>query len=232
MDTFRKQFYEALGFMGRNFRYRDDERFLPLKYFINRYISEQSLDLEHYFLHNTLLKLANTNNSLIIIDTKGEMSRKKSILTKIKPVELTKSMKEKIKANLELLNKMGRLLRTDGEYGTIIASKEHIYVKGMNVRALLDDFGLVLLTKVIGENLRIGYLCNSIETSHRSKRVLRIIERGVTRTKDYNVGVMFKASELLMCIVYLYNMIENRGMLKNVWQTPMNVHDIVLYAPV
>ena len=51
-------------------------------------------------------------------------------------------------------------------------------------------------------------------------------------TKDYNEGVMFKASELLMCIVYLSNMIENRGMLKNVWETPMNVRDIVLYAPV
>lgn len=50
--------------------------------------------------------------------------------------------------------------------------------------------------------------------------------------KDYNVGIMFKASELLMCIVSLYNMIENRGMLKNVWETPMIVHDIVLYAPV
>ena len=83
MNTFSKLFYEALGFMGRNFRFRDDEKFLPLEYFINRYISEQSLDLEHYFLHNTLLKLTNTNNSLIIIDTKGEMSRKKSIITTI-----------------------------------------------------------------------------------------------------------------------------------------------------
>jgi len=214
--TFSKHFYEALGFMGRNFRFRDDEKFLPLEYFINRYISEQSLDLEHYFLHNTLLKLTNTNNSLIIIDTKGEMSRKKSFLTKMKPIELTKSMKEKNKANLGLSNKVGMLLRRDGEYGSIIASKEHIYVNGMNIRALLDDFGSVILTKVIGENLRIDDLCNSIETSHRSKMVLRIIERGVTRTKDYNVGVMFKASELLMCLVYIYNVIENKGILKKI----------------
>jgi hypothetical protein len=34
-DTFSKQFYEALGFMGRNFRFRDDENFLPLEYLIN-----------------------------------------------------------------------------------------------------------------------------------------------------------------------------------------------------
>jgi len=49
-------------------------------------------------------------------------------------------------------NKAGNLFRMNGEYGTIIASKEHIYVNGMNIRALLDDFGSVILTKVIGEN--------------------------------------------------------------------------------
>jgi hypothetical protein len=203
-----------------------------LKYFIGRYISEQSLDLEHYFLHNTLLKLTGTNNSLIIIDTKGEMSRKKSILTKIKPVELTESMKEEIKANLELLNKVGKLLRLDGEYGKIIASKGHIYINGMNIRAFLDDSASIILTKVIREDPHIDDLYNSIETSHRSKRILRIIVRDVTRTKDYNVGVMFKSSELLMCIVYIYNVIENMWMSKKIGETHMNVHGIVLYAPV
>jgi hypothetical protein len=152
--------------------------------------------------------------------------------TKMKPIELTKSKEEKIKANLELLNKVGKLLKMHGEYGTIIASKEHIYVNGINIRAWLDDLGSVILTKVRGANLCIDDLCNSIETSHRSKRVLRIIERGVTRTKDYNVGVMFKASELLMCLVYIYNVIENKGILKKIGETPMNVRDIVLYAPV
>jgi len=95
---------------------------------------------------------------------------------------------------------VGELLRTDGGYGTIIASKEHIHVNGMNIRAWLDDFGSVILTKVFGEDLQIDDLCNSIETSHRSKRVLRII--------------------------------ENRGILKKIGETPMNVHDVVLYAPV
>ena len=102
----------------------------------------------------------------------------------------------------------------------------------MNIRALLDDSGSIILTKVIREDPHIDDLCNSIETSHRSKRILRIIERGVTRTKDYNVGVMFKASELLMCIRYIYNVIENMRISKKIGETPMNVHDIVLYAPV
>ena len=51
-------------------------------------------------------------------------------------------MKEEIEVNQELLNKVGKLLRRDGEYGKIIASK-------------------------------------------------------------------FKASELLMCIMYIYNVIGN-----------------------
>lgn len=112
-------------------------------------------------------------------------------------------MKEEIKANLKLLNKVGKLLRLDGEYGKIIASKEHIYVNGMNIRALLNDSGSVIVTKVMRADLHRDDLCTSIETSHRSKRVLRIIERGVTRTKDYNAGVMFKALELLMCVAYI-----------------------------
>ena len=70
----------------------------------------------------------------------------------MKPVEMTKSLKEKIKAKLELLNKVGKLLRRDGEYGKIIASKEQIYVNEMNIQALLDDSGSIILTKVIGEN--------------------------------------------------------------------------------
>jgi len=215
-----------------------------------------------FILHNTLLKLTYTNNSLVIIEilnhingvlnanigvyigdchTTSKIAAAMSYIsyqviaagrTKTKPVELTKSKEEKIKANLELLNKVGKLLRMDGEYGTIIASKEHIYVNGINIRAWLDDLGSVILTKVRGANLCIDDLCNSIETSHRSKRVLRIIERGVTRTKDYNVGVMFKASELLMCLVYIYNVIENKGILKKIGETPMNVRDIALYAPV
>jgi len=45
------------------------------------------------------------------------------------------------------------------------------------------------------------------------------------------VGVMFKATELLMCIVYIYNVIANKGTSKKIGETPMNVHDIVLYAP-
>jgi hypothetical protein len=46
MNTFSKLFYEALGFMGRNFRFRDDEKFLPLEY---RYRTVGYTDLRAIF---------------------------------------------------------------------------------------------------------------------------------------------------------------------------------------
>ena len=73
------------------------------------------------------------------------------------------------------------------------------------------------------------------------KKIIKV-PKGVLREKivlilpsirsGHNVGAMFKASELLMCIVYIYNIIENKGILKKIGETPMNAHDIVLYAPV
>ena len=35
-----------------------------------------------------------------------------------------------------------------------------------------------------------------------------------------------------MCSVYIYNVIENKGILKKIGETPMNIRNIVLYAPV
>jgi len=36
-DEFAEKLYDAIGFLGRNLRYRDSERFWSLKYFIQRY---------------------------------------------------------------------------------------------------------------------------------------------------------------------------------------------------
>ena len=39
-DEFAERFYEAIGFLGRNLRYRDSEKFWNLRYFIQRYVTE------------------------------------------------------------------------------------------------------------------------------------------------------------------------------------------------
>ncbi len=47
--------------------------------------------------------------------------------------------------HLDLINKVGKLVREDGEFGRIIATREHIYVNGVNVRSLLRDLGRLIL---------------------------------------------------------------------------------------
>jgi len=44
--TFRIRLYEAIGFLGRNLRYADTPSFYRLQYFIQRYLSDATLDLE------------------------------------------------------------------------------------------------------------------------------------------------------------------------------------------
>ena len=44
--TFRIRLYEAIGFLGRNLRYSDTPSFYRLQYFIQRYLSDATLDLE------------------------------------------------------------------------------------------------------------------------------------------------------------------------------------------
>jgi len=43
--------------------------------------------------------------------------------------------------HLDLINKAGKLVREDGEFGRIITSREHIFANGVDVRKLLRDLG-------------------------------------------------------------------------------------------
>jgi hypothetical protein len=44
---FAERLYNSIGYLGRNFRYRDSDDFMNLKYFIQRYISDATLRLEY-----------------------------------------------------------------------------------------------------------------------------------------------------------------------------------------
>lgn len=56
-EEFAKRLYNSIGFLGRNFRYRDSDEFFCLKYFIQRYISDATLKLELRFIHQCIEKL-------------------------------------------------------------------------------------------------------------------------------------------------------------------------------
>jgi hypothetical protein len=81
--TFRTKLYEAIGFLGRNLRYSDSPSFQGLQYFIQRYLSDATLDLEFRHLWKLYNDLTGHKTPLIIIDSIGIDSRKKSLFAKI-----------------------------------------------------------------------------------------------------------------------------------------------------
>ncbi len=81
--TFRTKLYEAIGFLGRNLRYSDSPSFQGLQYFIQRYLSDATLDLEFRHLWKLYEDLTGHKTPIIIIDSIGIDSRKKSLFAKI-----------------------------------------------------------------------------------------------------------------------------------------------------
>jgi len=81
--TFRTKLYEAIGFLGRNLRYSDFPSFQSLRYFIQRYLSDATLDLEFRHLWKLYKDLTGHKTPIIIIDSIGIDSRNKSLFAKI-----------------------------------------------------------------------------------------------------------------------------------------------------
>ncbi|GFO95906.1 putative uncharacterized protein [groundwater metagenome] len=78
---FAERLYNSIGFLGRNFRYRDSDNFMNLKYFIKRYISDATLRLELKFIHKCIEQITNRKIEGVVIDTMGVDARIKSILS-------------------------------------------------------------------------------------------------------------------------------------------------------
>jgi hypothetical protein len=216
-SRFKERFYQAIGFLGRNLRYSDSPEFHGLQYFIQRYVNDEALDLEFRHLWNVYRELTGIKTSLILIDSMGIDSRRKSLFAKIHgryrtigfadiraisfmlipvfssnfrstdseamnisdiinhaynligddlkscagnshtvsrtaaglafvnrkvilmgrnphpPKKPGKTCIQQLKMNLDLLNKVGKLVREDGAYGQLIASRKHIFVDGVNI---------------------------------------------------------------------------------------------------
>ncbi|NQE53771.1 hypothetical protein C5S29_09270 [ANME-1 cluster archaeon GoMg3.2] len=81
--TYRIRLYEAIGFLGRNLRFSDYPSFYRLQYFIQRYLSDATLDLEFRHLWKVYEDLTGHKTPLIIIDSMGIDSRRKSLFAKI-----------------------------------------------------------------------------------------------------------------------------------------------------
>ncbi len=311
-DDFAERLYDAIGFLGRNLRYRDSEKFWNLRYFIQRYATEASLRLEFKFIHRCMERLSGNKVEAIILDTIGIEGRKKSILATyhgryhtidmadlravsvdmlpvfscgcrstdteaMNVVEVIKEVQEicngsvkmysgnghttsrvaagmvflsfgvvaagriihkpakplgmkriaRLRKNINLLNRIGKLLREEPTLGRIIASRRHIYVNGVNVRKFMEDMGYLIHHNIGKIQLPIDDLSQTVEKSNYLKRKARIVEGGITRVEKQEANKLLKSAELLLCIAGLYHMLKGWKDL----ESPVNLSDIRLFIP-
>jgi hypothetical protein len=106
------------------------------------------------------------------------------------------------------VNKIGKLVREDSEIGKIIASREHIFVNDVNVRKTLRDLGELILWNSEQKDFDMDSLIQLVETSNRQKRVVRIVERGVTRVTEPNVSMVLKSAELILLMSGIVNILN------------------------
>jgi len=313
-EEFEERLYDAIGFLGGNFRYRDSDRFWNIRYFIQRYLTEQCLRLELKFIHRCMERSTGNIVEGVVIDTMGIDGRKKSILasyhgryhtigvadlravsTDMSPLysggfrstdseamniveviaEVQKICGEQVKIytgdghttsrisagmvflshgvvaagrilgktkmnlgrrrirrlrkNVPLLNKIGKLLRDEPILGRVMASKKHVYVDGLNVRKIVEDLGHLIMYHVRKGifPIYIYEICESVERSNYLKRKTRILEGSKTRVESHNVGLSLVAAELVISVAGMYHML-------NGWtgpESPFNLSDIRLYVP-
>jgi hypothetical protein len=311
---YRQRLYQGIGFLGRNLRYSDGLEFPGLKYFIQRYLSDEVLDLETRHLWNVIKDLGGQSVPIVVVDTMGIDSRRKSFFARlhgryhtvgfsdlravahtlvpvysincrstdseamnIVPVlaharsalgddlrwytgnshtvsRLAAGMAfaafrviaagrvqgeprlpgprccARLLARGDLINRVGHVLRSDPSTGRMLASRQHCYVDGVNVRRLLEDLGSLVLWAQRQQGIRLDHLAQLIETSNRQKRVVRIMERGVTRVHEPNVSLVLKSAELLLCAIAVWRIHEGARRLIEV-ENLVSLDGIVLFRP-
>ena len=313
--TFRTKLYQAIGFLGRNLRYSDSPSFSGLQYFIQRYLNDAAIDIEFKHLWKFYEDITGHKTPIIIIDSMGIDSRKKSLFARIhgryhtigfadvraispylipvfssncrstdseamNMVEIINQAKSvlgdgfkfctgdshtvsRIAAGLafadhkvillgrnpnppkkpgtlcldgllkhiELINKIGKLVREDSEIGKIIASREHIFVNDVNVRKILRDLGELILWNSEQKNFDMDSLIQLVETSNRQKRVVRIVERGVTRVTEPNVSMVLKSAELILLMSGIVNILNCKESQKWEGWSPVSMENIAFFVP-
>ncbi len=313
--TFRTKLYDAIGFLGRNLRYSDSPSFQGLQYFIQRHLSDATLDLEIKHLCKVYENLTMHEIPLIIIDSMGIDSRREGFFSKIHGryrtigfsdvravspylipifscncrstdseamniIEIINHAKSvlgegfkfcagnahtvsrvaaglafadhkiillgryphtankpgkiclsRLLKHLDLINKVGKLVREDSEFGRIIASREHIFADGVDVRNLLRDLGKLILWNSDQKKYDLDDLIQMVETSNRQKRVVRIVERGVTRVTEPNVSLVLKSAELILLMSAIVNILNGKKSFKWRGMSPVSMENIALFVP-
>ncbi len=133
----------------------------------------------------------------------------------------------KLRNNIILLNKIGKLLREEPALGRVMAMRKHIYVNGLNVRKMVEDLGYLILKNVSQTGVPIDEICQAVERSNHLKKKARIVEGSRTRVEPDEAELSLKSAELILCIVGLYHLLKG-------WKgpdSPINLSDIRLILP-
>ena len=70
-EEFARNLVDAIGYLGRNCKLRQDPRFASLQHFIRRCVTPQTLEAELRFLHLTLRSLTGMKEEVLMTDTVG-----------------------------------------------------------------------------------------------------------------------------------------------------------------
>lgn len=278
-EEFAQRLYDSIGFLGRNFRYRDSENFLNLQYFLQRYVSDTTLRLEFKFIHRCIEQITNTKIEGVVIDTMGIEALIKSILSAyhgryhtvgfsdlravsinmipvysgvcrstdseaMNIVEVIDEVREicgdsvhiytgnghtttrisagmaylshgviaagrlyheprkklgarkirKLRKNIALLNKIGKLLREEPALGRVMAMRKHIYVDGLNVRKMVEDLGYLILQNVSQTGISIDEICQAVERSNHLKKKNKDCRGKPNKSRARRGGIVIEIS--------------------------------------
>lgn len=141
--------------------------------------------------------------------------------------QLGKGRLARLRKSIPLLNKVGKLLREEPALGRVMAMKKHLYVKGINVRQLVEDLGYLILANVSRAGIPVDDVSLAVERSNYMKRKARIIEGSNTRVERHGAGLILISAELILCCAGLYHLIKGWESSKS----PVNLSDIRLSIP-
>jgi hypothetical protein len=133
--------------------------------------------------------------------------------------------------HLDLINKAGKLVREDSEFGKIFASREYVFADGVNARNLLRDLGMLILWNTEQRGYDLDDLIQLVETSNRQKCVVKIVEWGVTRVSEPNVSLVLKSAELILLMAGIVNILNSNESSKWGGLSPVSMENIVLFVP-
>ena len=96
----------------------------------------------------------------------------------------------------------------------------------MNVRNMLRDLGMLILWNSEQKGYNLDDSIQLVETSNRQKRVVRIVERGVTRVNEPNVSLVLKSAELILLMSAIVNILNSIKSSKWGVMSPVSMENI------